>query len=142
MSISIHRPNTSETVKALELAMRVFTEFEMPDYETEAFANFQLAMGSENMFVACDDETVVGMINERGAGHVSMLFVDGGYHRHGIGTALLNAIIDDLKSRGIFAITLNSSPYGIPFYEHLGFKAMTEMQHKDGFLYLPMEYTM
>jgi ribosomal protein S18 acetylase RimI-like enzyme len=127
-------------VKALELAMGVFTEFEMPDYEDEAFANFQLAMGSENMFVACDGETVVGMINERGGGHVSMLFVDKKYHRKGIATALLNAIIDDLKSRGIFAVTLNSSPYGIPFYEKFGFKTTSEMQHKDGFLYLPMEY--
>jgi GNAT superfamily N-acetyltransferase len=140
MNFVIKRPETYQIAEALKLAMIVFTEFEMPDYEDEAFANFTLGMGSENMFVACDGETVVGMINEKGGGHVSMLFVDKKYHRKGIATALLNAIIDDLKSRGIFAVTLNSSPYGIPFYEHFGFTATSQMQHKDGFLYLPMEY--
>jgi GNAT superfamily N-acetyltransferase len=80
------------------------------------------------------------MINERGGGHVSMLFVDGDYHRKGIATALMNHMADDLKSKDIMRITVNSSPFGVPFYENYGFTATDEMQHKDGFIYLPMSY--
>jgi hypothetical protein len=74
MNFAIKRPETYQIAEALKLAMIIFTEFEMPDYEDEAYKNFTLAMGSENMFVAVVQETVVGMINERGGGHVSMLF--------------------------------------------------------------------
>jgi predicted GNAT family N-acyltransferase len=37
-------------------------------------------------------------------------------------------------------ITVNSSPFGVPFYERYGFSPTDEMQHKDGFTYLPMSY--
>jgi ribosomal protein S18 acetylase RimI-like enzyme len=83
---------------------------------------------------------IIGYINERGGGHISMLFVDGDYHRNGIATALMNHMSEDLKSKNILRITVNSSPFGIPFYENYGFTKTDEMQRKDGFIYLPMSY--
>jgi GNAT superfamily N-acetyltransferase len=136
----IHRPNAEETKQALDLALRVFTEYEMPEYEPEALVNFMLALKINNAFVATQNGKIIGMINERGGGHVSMLFVDGDYHRNGIATALMNHIADDLKSEGVMQITVNSSPFGVPFYEKYGFTPTDEMQHKDGFIYLPMSY--
>ncbi|MDR0951847.1 MAG: GNAT family N-acetyltransferase [Oscillospiraceae bacterium] len=69
-----------------------------------------------------------------------MLFVDGQYHRKGIATALMNEMVNALKAEGITRITLNSSPYGIPFYERYGFKATDCVQHKDGLIFTPMEF--
>jgi ribosomal protein S18 acetylase RimI-like enzyme len=136
----IHRPTTEETKQALDLALRVFIEYEMPDYEPEALENFKLALKTNNAFVASENGKIIGYINERGGGHVSMLCVDGEYHRKGIAPALMNHIADDLKSKGVTRITVNSSPFGVPFYEHYGFTATDEMQRKDGFIYLPMRY--
>jgi GNAT superfamily N-acetyltransferase len=135
-----HRPTTEEAKQALDLALRVFIEYEMPEYEPEALENFKLALKIDNAFVATKNGKVIGMINERSGGHVSMLFVDGDYHRNGIATALMNHIVDDLKSKEIIQITVNSSPFGVPFYERYGFTATDETQHKDGFIYLPMNY--
>jgi GNAT superfamily N-acetyltransferase len=69
-----------------------------------------------------------------------MMFVDGGYHRRGIATAMMNNMAYALQSQGINRITLNASPYGIPFYEKYGFKSTDTVQHKDGFVFTPMEY--
>jgi GNAT superfamily N-acetyltransferase len=135
-----HRPTAEEAKQALDLALRMFTEYEMPEYEPEALENFKLALKIKNAFVATKNGKIIGMINERGDGHVSMLFVDGDYHRNGIATALMKHIADDLKSKDIKQITVNSSPFGIPFYENYGFTATDEMQRKDGFIYLPMRY--
>jgi GNAT superfamily N-acetyltransferase len=136
----IHRPTAEEAKQALDLALRVFIEYEMPEYELEALENFKLALKINNTFVATKNGKVIGIINERGGGHVSMLFVDGDYHRNGIATALMNHMSNDLKSKDFKQITVNSSPFGVPFYEHYGFIATDEMQRKDGFIYLPMTY--
>jgi ribosomal protein S18 acetylase RimI-like enzyme len=136
----IHRPTAEEEKQALDLALRVFTEYEMPEYEPEALENFKSVLEINNAFVASENGKIIGMINERGGGHVSMLFVDGDYHRNGIATALMNHIADDLKSKDIKQITVNSSPFGIPFYKNYGFTATDEIKRKDGFIYLPMSY--
>ena len=47
------------------------------------------------MHVALDGDKIVGLVNERGNGHISMLFVDGPYHRQGIATTLMSNIVCD-----------------------------------------------
>ena len=89
------------------------------------------------MYVALDGDKIVG----RGSGYVSMLFVDGSYHRRGIATALMGTMVCELKLRGFNKITVNSSPYGLPFYRHFGFAPTGPGQKKDGFIFTPMEYT-
>jgi ribosomal protein S18 acetylase RimI-like enzyme len=125
---------------ALDLALNVFIEYEMPDYEPEALENFKRGMVVGRLFVALDGDRIIGLINERRNGHISMLFVDGRYHRKGIATALMKEMVGALKDEGITRITLNSSPYGMAFYEHYGFKATDCVQHVDGFIFTPMEY--
>lgn len=137
---------------AFELALQVFMEFEAPDYEQDAVVKFKsdcidneeyinnYVTGKHLMYVALEDNKIVGLVNERGNGHISMLFVDGLHHRQGIATTLMNYIICELKLRGFDKITLNSSPYGLPFYKHYGFKSTDTEQKKDGFIFTPMEY--
>ncbi|MDR0889335.1 MAG: GNAT family N-acetyltransferase [Oscillospiraceae bacterium] len=137
---TIRRALPADIRPALDLALNVFAEYEMPDYAPEALENFKRGMDIGKLFIALDGEKTVGLINERKNGHISMLFVDGQYHRRGIATALMNEMVGALKSEGIARITLNASPYGMPFYEHFGFRPTGGVQHADGFVFTPMEY--
>ena len=46
--------------------------------------------------------------------HICFFFVDGEYHRRGIGTKLFRWLRGDFPGQ---KITLNSSPYGLLFYK-------------------------
>jgi 8-oxo-dGTP diphosphatase len=148
----IRQASPKDVLPAFDLALRVFTEFEVPVYEQGAVTRFKedcienkeylqkYISGSHLMLIAVDSEEIVGMVNERGNGHISMLFVDGKYHRQGIATSLMERMVCELKLRGIDKITLNSSPYGLPFYLNFGFTPTDVEQKKDGFIFTPMTY--
>jgi hypothetical protein len=82
----IRRALSEDVRPALDLALRVFTEYEMPDYPPEALGNFRryeienemfikaYGSGRHEMFVALDGKKIVGMIAER-EGHIAMLWV-------------------------------------------------------------------
>ncbi|MDD4296938.1 MAG: GNAT family N-acetyltransferase [Ruminiclostridium sp.] len=150
--ITYRKAKPEDIYPAFELALRVFIEFEAPDYEQDAVGNFKsdcidneqyinnYVIGKHLMHVALEDNKIVGFVNERGNGHISMLFVDGLHQRQGIATTLMNNMVCELKLHGFDKITLNSSPYGLPFYKHFGFKPTDTEQKKDGFIFTPMEY--
>ena len=69
--------------------------------------------------------------------HICFFFVDGEYHRRGIGTKLFWRLRGDFPGQ---KITLNSSPYGLPFYKALGFKETENEQTVNGIRFTPMEY--
>jgi len=137
---------------AFKLALRVFVENEAPDHEQDAVDKFRsecinneeyinnYAAGKHVMYIALENDNIVGLVNESGNGHISMLFVDGLYQRQNIAAALMNSIVCDLKLRGFNKITLNSSPYALQFYKYYGFKPAGAGQKKDGFIFTPMSY--
>jgi len=152
--ITIRQATPRDIRPALALALRVFTEYDAPGFLPEALVKFTAEIhatienpamylaGERLLFVALDGKKVVGVVAERwGNGHISMVFVDGAYHRRGIATRLLHRTICEMKLRGYDKITLFSSPYGLPFYLHFGFKATDVEQQKDGFVFTPMAYT-
>lgn len=153
MKYLIRQATPDDVIPALQLALRVFIEYEAPVYSGGAIDKFKAdcvgnecyiqnyISGNHLMYIALDDEKIVGVINERGNGRISMLFVDGEYHRQGIATALMERMVCELKLQGIEKITLHSSPYGVPFYKNFGFIA-TDIERKlDSFIVTPMEYT-
>lgn len=152
MNYQIHQASPDDVLPALNLALRVFMEFEAPEYEQGAVSEFKAdcvenkeyienyTSNKHLMFIAVDNKEIVGIVNERGNGRISMLFVDGEYHRQGIATALMERIVCELKLRRIDKITLHSSPYGVPFYKHFGFVPTDNEQKKDGFIFTPMAY--
>jgi len=153
MKYKIRQATADDVLPALNLALRVFTEFEAPAYEHGAVAKFKsdciendeyienYKSGKRLMFIAVDDEKIVGIVNERGNGRISMMFVNGEYHRQGIATALMKRIVYELKLQGIDKITLQSSTYGVPFYNAFGFKSTGAERQADFFTVIPMEYT-
>ena len=70
--------------------------------------------------------------------HICFFFVKGSYHRRGIGTKLFLHLLGDTPSG---EVTVNSSPFGLPFYKSLGFAAAGREQTVNGIRFTPMKYT-
>ena len=85
-----------------------------------------------------DGEKLVGVLGVRkDRRHICFFFVDGQHHRRGIGTGLFRRMLEDFPGR---TITVNSSPYGVPFYMSLGFAATDSEQTVNGIRFTPMVY--
>ncbi|MCL2885081.1 MAG: GNAT family N-acetyltransferase [Oscillospiraceae bacterium] len=152
MSYTIHPAAPEDIRPALDLALRIFAKYEAPDYPSGAIEQFKAdcvenedyidnyISGRHLMFVALDNQKIIGIVCERGDGHISMLFVDGAYHRRGIATALMRQMVCELKLRGFDKITVNSSPYGLPFYQYFGFTSTASEQRENSFIFIPMAY--
>ena len=133
-----------ETDLALHLAWKVFCEFESPDYAPEGTEEFNRCLNDDaylagiRYYGAFDGDRIVGVlgIRERKA-HICFFFVDGAYHRLGIGTRLFRRMRKDFPGQ---TITLNSSPYGLPFYKALGFTATDSEKTVNGIRFTPMDY--
>ena len=135
------RPEERE--EALRLAWKVFAEYESPGYTPEGTEEFRKTLENEEYlsglryYGAFDGEKLVGVLAIREErSHICFFFVDGEYHRRGIGTALFRRMREDFSGR----ITLNSSPYGLPFYKALGFAGTDGEQTMNGIRFTPMEY--
>jgi ribosomal protein S18 acetylase RimI-like enzyme len=59
---------------------------------------------------------------------VLSVYVEPAWRRHGVGEALMRALLDALAARGIHRIVLHASPDGQRLYERLGFVATNEMR--------------
>jgi GNAT superfamily N-acetyltransferase len=87
-------------------------------------------IGALIFYGAFDGETLVGIIATRNAGnHIALFFVDGKYHRQGIGRELFKEVLRD-NTTG--EITVHSSPYAVEVYRHLGFIALDRERVTDG----------
>ena len=133
-----------ETDTALALAWKVFTEYESPDYAPEGTEEFRKTLENGaylaglRYYGAFDGERLIGLLAIRvRQRHICFFFVDGEYHRRGIGTKLFKRMQEDFPSK---SITLNSSPYGLPFYKALGFTATDSEQTVNGIRFTPMEH--
>lgn len=136
---------------AMNLAWNTFVRFDAPDYSPEGIENFRKFVNDEmlrnmfiaghyQLFVAVDEGRYVGMLSLRERKHISLLFVDERYHRHGIASALLTYVSRyALTEEGIDKLTVNSSPYAIGFYHKKGFRDLQSETEADGIRYTPME---
>ena len=103
---------------------------------------FRKAQGRErtrklDFYGAYDGETLAGVLCMRAPQHIGGFFVDGAYHRRGIGRRLFETMRRDYD-RQVF--TVNSSPYAVEVYRHLGFVPTDTEQCTNGLRYTPMRY--
>jgi len=141
----IRKIGENETKEALELVLRVFMQYEAPDYSDEGVETFKrTAIYNEEyisgiaIYGAYENDKMVGVIATRNNGsHIALFFVDGQHHRKGIGKMLFQTVLDQSAAE---EITVNSSPYAKEVYHHLGFKDTAPEQITEGIRYIPMLY--
>ena len=143
-NITIRRLFEDERPETLDLAWRVFSEYESRDYSAAGTEEFQKCLHDEEYlyglqyYGAYDGEKLIGEIAIRpDRKHICFFFVDGRYHRRGIGTRMFQCLLEDYPDE---TITLNSSPYGRPFYKAIGFVPTDEEKTVNGIRFTPMKY--
>ncbi len=152
---NIRKINKNEVKESLDLALEVFMQFEAPDYKPEGVETFKKDVIENQEFInncekgicpiyaAFDGDRIVGIIGMRATKtHINLVFTKKEYHHKGIATAIFNYLLNDLMTENpnLKEITLNSSPYGKGFYQHIGFTAQTEEQEIKGIRFTPMKY--
>ncbi len=90
-------------------------------------------------WVAEDTRGLAGVVAMRGPCHLFHLYVAADRHRQGLGTLLwAHARLDALRRHRCTAFTLNSSLEARSFYQRHGFRAVGELQRRDGIAFQPM----
>ena len=154
-NIVIRKISCNEVESAMELALEVFMQFEAPDYHPSGVETFKrdivenadylekAKQGICPIYGAFDGEKMVALIGMRSnKTHINLVFTKKEYHRKGIATAIFNYLLKDVLSENpsIRELTLNSSPYGLPFYLHIGFIPLSDEQEINGIRFTPMKY--
>ncbi len=155
-NIIIRKITPDEVEEAMALALEVFMQFEAPDYSTEGVTTFKKDIVENEEFIenarrgvcpiyaAFDGEKMVAIMGMRSnRTHINLVFTRKEYHRRGIARAIFEYLLKDLLTENptLSEITLNSSPYGLPFYLKIGFIPLTEEQEINGIRFTPMKYT-
>ena len=128
--------------RALKLVWEVLLEFEAPDYTEEGIQTFKSTIDDENWVnqrdfygAYTDDDQLLGVITTKDLSHIALFFVDGKYHKQGIGRKLYDKI-ELLNDKDFF--TVNSSPYAHEVYKHMGFVDTDKEQSVKGLRFIPM----
>lgn len=144
ISFDIRKLTASETQTALDLVWKVFQKYEAPDYSKEGVEEFYRSIHDDNylsmlsLYGAFVSEKLVGVIATRSEGtHIALFFVDGEYHRNGIGKKLFQTVLSQCSTN---RMTVNSSPYAVPVYHKLGFTDTDTEQVINGLRFTPMGF--
>ena len=153
--IVIRKITSAEAESALSLVLEVFMEFEAPDYSPAGVEAFKrdivenpeflekVRQGICPVYGAFDGDRIVALMGMRSSKtHINLAFTKKEYQRKGIARAIFRYLLADVRKENpaLESITLNSSPYGIPFYVSLGFQPLSEEQEMDGIRFTPMQY--
>lgn len=138
--LSVKRLKGEAVADAMELAWEVFLQFEAPEYSQQGIKTFRAyvhdraQMEKLNIWGAYLDGQLAGMLAVRGS-HISLFFVREEVQGQGIGRVLFQRAASEMGQ----PITVNSSPYAVEIYRHLGFEATAPEQLEDGIRYTPMQ---
>jgi len=151
--MQIREMHRGEEAKAMELVKEVFTKFVAPYYVPLGIDQFmkyielralkrRLLSGNYALFLAEDGGRVVGVLELRDYGHISLLFVAESYQGYGLARSLFNHIRIRIAvgHPGQRVITVNASPNAKQIYEKLGFNQVGIEQEVTGIKFIPMEY--
>lgn len=139
--MEIRKILSNELENAINLVWRVFLEYEAPDYTQEGIDEFKKTINDINLinkrdfYGAFQDNNLLGVIATKDITHIALFFVDGKYHKQGIGKELYKKI-ESLNNLGYF--TVNSSLYAHEIYKHLGFNDTDALSCIHGIKFYPM----
>ena len=130
-------------------------QFEAPEYPPEGVETFKKDIvenpeylenarhGVCPIYGAFDGDKIVALMGMRSnRTHINLVFTKKEYHRRGIARAIFQYLLNDVlqENPALEALTLNSSPYGLPFYLAIGFIPLSGEQEMNGIRYTPMKY--
>ena len=129
--------------EALLFVKRVYIESKDESYSEqgiETFCNFvnnKEITKSFKVYGAFEDNVLKGIIaTDSQKRHISLFFVDKSSQGKGIGKELMKVVINNNENS---YITVNSSRYGVPIYEKLGFVKIEDEKKQDGLKFTPMK---
>ena len=141
--IEIRQLLNNKKDEALLFAKKVYIECKDESYSEqgiETFYNFinnKEITKSFKVYGAFEDKTLKGLIaTDSQKRHICLFFVDKVSQGKGIGKELMRVVVNDNENS---YITVNSSRYGVPIYEKLGFVKMVEEKEQDGLKFTPMK---
>ena len=151
MSLTECRPAAAGEEAAIARMMaRTFLQDVAPGYSLAGILEFlafiapvELERRREDgnrQWVAAQHGKIVGFAESREARHLVLLFTAVDKKRQGIGSALLETVRRDCRASLLerTVITVNSSPFAVPFYRAAGFRPFVEEQWRNGICYQPM----
>ena len=144
--LAIRWLDETERGRALDLAWRVFLEFNAEEDGARGCEEFHQAIHDEGYLKdltylgAFDEGALVAMVAYHpGRHHICLCFVDGRYHRLGIGTRLVRLLMEDVAAvSDACGITLNASPAAMSFWWQMGFEATGPELVVHGIRFVPM----
>ena len=143
-------PADAEAVSRLILDS--FAEFIAEEYSDDGRAEFtrhvqpgalvERSRSNHLVLVAMAGERPAGVIELRDNDHVSLLFVDSQFQRHGLARELLMRALSVARPAkpGLDRVTVNSSRFGVPIYEKLGFRQTGPERSVNGIVFIPMAH--
>lgn len=153
--IVIRKITCNEVESAMALALEVFMQFEAPDYPPAGVETFKrdivenpeylekARQGACPIYGAFDRGKLVALMGMRSSKtHINLVFTRKEYHRKGIARAIFRYLLEDVQKENptLEALSLNSSPYGLPFYLAVGFEPLGGEQEINGIRFTPMRY--
>lgn len=112
MTTQIKRAKDNEVIDALSLPYRVVdSDLSLVDLQ------------GHSVFVAVENNTIIGMIAECGGGRISHLYLSPSYPDQGLETILLDRMICELKLREEDLIKVHAAANRLPFFLEYGFQA-------------------
>ncbi|MGR9073986.1 MAG: GNAT family N-acetyltransferase [Gammaproteobacteria bacterium] len=85
-------------------------------------ASFQKWLEGASIYVAAGaNKTPVGFAGIDDGGRIAFLFVSPGHARRGIGSALLERLLEEARSRGLTTARTAASEFSRPLFEKFGF---------------------
>ena len=149
----VYRPMTPADAQGVSrLILDAFVEFLEAEYSEEGRAEFirhvqpealvDRSRSGHFLLLAIAGGQPAGVIDLRDNDHVSLLFVDKGFQRQGIARELLARALSVARPTrpGLDRVTVNSSRFGVPIYERLGFRQTGPERTVNGIVFTPMAH--
>ena len=141
--IEIRQLLNNKKDEALLFAKKVYIDCKDESYSKqgiETFCNFvdnKEITKSFKVYGAFEDNVLKGLIaTDSQKRHICLFFVDKVSQGKGIGKELMSIVVNDNKNS---YITVNSSRYGVPIYEKLGFTKTEEEKEQEGLKFTSMK---
>lgn len=144
--------NLSDVPALSELARRALQPYALPGWSGRAIQRLldengeaalrELLPNAAFAHVCVESDAVVGFVASRLPRLVSLLIVDPGRQRQGIGSRLLQAMLEFVTVRApdVSVVEINATEYSLPFYRRQGFYPLSDFIDYDGCRFARLGY--